>query len=169
MRRRLFLKTATRWRRRSASKWSGGSLRSRRETLRKRGTTSQRLLFASAGRYFLLLLLMSSRRLFQSCVLSWHFVRCILQKRAFEEDRAAWLKNHFLNLTPFTDRRRWSSSDCQSALSVSKSAYYIKWWVCALIFLLLDVLYDRKWIRDQYVFSKSSEGKVFNLHYVFYS
>lgn len=40
---------------------------------------------------------------------------------AFEEERAAWLKNQFLNITPFTDRRRYSSSDGQSALSISKS------------------------------------------------
>lgn len=41
------------------------------------------------------------------------------QKKAFQEDRAAWLKNQFLNMTPFTDRRRCSSSDGQSALSIS--------------------------------------------------
>lgn len=61
------------------------------------------------------------------------FVHYVLQKRAFEEDRAAWLKNHFLNMTPFADRRRWSSSDCQSALSISKSVHYIKWSLCVLI------------------------------------
>lgn len=44
------------------------------------------------------------------------------QKKAFQEDRASWLKNQFLNMTPFTDRRRCSSSDGQSALSISKSA-----------------------------------------------
>lgn len=45
---------------------------------------------------------------------------CTPQKKAFQEDRAAWLKNQFLNMTPFTDRR-CSSSDGQSALSISKS------------------------------------------------
>ncbi|XP_037537720.1 synovial sarcoma, X breakpoint 2 interacting protein a [Nematolebias whitei] len=45
-------------------------------------------------------------------------IRLGREKRAFEEDRAAWLKNHFLNMTPFADRRRWSSSDGQSALSM---------------------------------------------------
>lgn len=45
----------------------------------------------------------------------------IQQKKAFQEDRATWLKNQFLNMTPFTDRRRCSSSDGHSALSISKS------------------------------------------------
>lgn len=49
------------------------------------------------------------------------FSFCIQQKKAFEEDRASWLKNQFLNMTPFIDRRRCSSSDGQSALSISKS------------------------------------------------
>lgn len=49
---------------------------------------------------------------------------CIIQKKAFEEDRASWLKNQFLNMTPFTDRRRCSSSDGQSALSISKSGWF---------------------------------------------
>uniref|UniRef100_A0A8C2ZGT9 Synovial sarcoma, X breakpoint 2 interacting protein a n=1 Tax=Cyclopterus lumpus TaxID=8103 RepID=A0A8C2ZGT9_CYCLU len=46
-------------------------------------------------------------------------IRLGREKKAFEEDRASWLKNQFLNMTPFTDRRRCSSSDGQSALSIS--------------------------------------------------
>uniref|UniRef100_A0A3B4B0N9 Uncharacterized protein n=1 Tax=Periophthalmus magnuspinnatus TaxID=409849 RepID=A0A3B4B0N9_9GOBI len=38
-------------------------------------------------------------------------IRLERDKQAFEEDRASWLKNQFLNMTPFTDRRRGSSSD----------------------------------------------------------
>lgn len=53
-------------------------------------------------------------------VLNFFFFFNIPQKKAFEEDRASWLKNQFLNMTPFTDRRRCSSSDGQSALSISK-------------------------------------------------
>ncbi|XP_039458132.1 synovial sarcoma, X breakpoint 2 interacting protein a isoform X1 [Oreochromis aureus] len=45
-------------------------------------------------------------------------IRLGREKKAFEEDRASWLKNQFLNMTPFTDRRRCSSSDGHSALSV---------------------------------------------------
>ncbi|XP_028283343.1 synovial sarcoma, X breakpoint 2 interacting protein a [Parambassis ranga] len=45
-------------------------------------------------------------------------IRLGREKKAFEEDRASWLKNQFLNMTPFTDRRRCSSSDGQSALSI---------------------------------------------------
>ncbi|KAF7660020.1 hypothetical protein LDENG_00290020 [Lucifuga dentata] len=45
-------------------------------------------------------------------------IRLGREKKAFEEDRATWLKNQFLNMTPFADRRRYSSSDCQSALSI---------------------------------------------------
>lgn len=56
----------------------------------------------------------------QRCVEVWVFL-CVLQKKAFQEDRASWLKNQFLNMTPFTDRRRYSSSDGQSALSIRKS------------------------------------------------
>ncbi|KAM4605443.1 synovial sarcoma, X breakpoint 2 interacting protein a isoform 2-T2 [Polymixia lowei] len=41
------------------------------------------------------------------------------EKKAFEEDRASWLKNQFLNMTPFVDRKRQSLSDSQSsALSI---------------------------------------------------
>uniref|UniRef100_A0A8C4NRV0 Afadin-and alpha-actinin-binding protein n=1 Tax=Dicentrarchus labrax TaxID=13489 RepID=A0A8C4NRV0_DICLA len=47
-------------------------------------------------------------------------IRLGREKKAFQEDRASWLKNQFLNMTPFTDRRRCSSSDGQSALSISK-------------------------------------------------
>lgn len=39
-------------------------------------------------------------------------------KRAFEEDRAAWFKNQFLSMTPFAGRRRGSSSDGHSSLSI---------------------------------------------------
>ncbi|TDH05859.1 hypothetical protein EPR50_G00126700 [Perca flavescens] len=45
-------------------------------------------------------------------------IRLGREKKAFEEDRASWLKNQFLNMTPFTDHRRCSSSDGQSALSI---------------------------------------------------
>ncbi|XP_075954384.1 synovial sarcoma, X breakpoint 2 interacting protein a [Anarhichas minor] len=45
-------------------------------------------------------------------------IRLGREKKAFEEDRASLLKNQFLNMTPFTDRRRCSSSDGQSALSI---------------------------------------------------
>nr|XP_057923138.1 synovial sarcoma, X breakpoint 2 interacting protein a [Doryrhamphus excisus] len=45
-------------------------------------------------------------------------IRLGREKRAFEEDRASWLKNQFLNMTPFANRSRCSSSDGQSALSI---------------------------------------------------
>lgn len=45
-------------------------------------------------------------------------IRLERDKRSFEEDRASWLKNQFLNMTPFADRRRGSSSDGQSSLSI---------------------------------------------------
>ncbi|XP_034742893.1 synovial sarcoma, X breakpoint 2 interacting protein a isoform X2 [Etheostoma cragini] len=45
-------------------------------------------------------------------------IRLGREKKSFEVDRASWLKNQFLNLTPFTDHRRCSSSDGQSALSI---------------------------------------------------
>ncbi|XP_033838057.1 synovial sarcoma, X breakpoint 2 interacting protein a [Periophthalmus magnuspinnatus] len=46
-------------------------------------------------------------------------IRLERDKQAFQEDRASWLKNQFLNMTPFTDRRRGSSSDGgQSSLSI---------------------------------------------------
>uniref|UniRef100_A0A672M7A2 Afadin- and alpha-actinin-binding protein-like n=1 Tax=Sinocyclocheilus grahami TaxID=75366 RepID=A0A672M7A2_SINGR len=40
------------------------------------------------------------------------------ERKAFEEDRAAWLKTQFLNMTPFVDRKRSALSD--SALSVGE-------------------------------------------------
>ncbi|XP_072296976.1 synovial sarcoma, X breakpoint 2 interacting protein a [Eucyclogobius newberryi] len=46
-------------------------------------------------------------------------IRLERDKRAFEEGRATLLKNQFLNLTPFAERRRGSSSDGgQSSLSI---------------------------------------------------
>ncbi|XP_030630272.1 synovial sarcoma, X breakpoint 2 interacting protein a [Chanos chanos] len=41
------------------------------------------------------------------------------ERRAFEEDRALWLKNQFLNMTPFADRKRPAVSESHTALSVS--------------------------------------------------
>ncbi|XP_016305181.1 synovial sarcoma, X breakpoint 2 interacting protein a isoform X1 [Sinocyclocheilus anshuiensis] len=40
------------------------------------------------------------------------------ERKAFEEDRAAWLKTQFLNMTPFVDRKRPALSEPHSALSV---------------------------------------------------
>lgn len=45
-------------------------------------------------------------------------IRLERDKRAFDEDRASWLKNQFLNMTPFANRRRGSSSEGQSSLSI---------------------------------------------------
>ncbi|XP_056118882.1 synovial sarcoma, X breakpoint 2 interacting protein a [Rhinichthys klamathensis goyatoka] len=41
------------------------------------------------------------------------------ERKSFEEDRAAWLKTQFLNMTPFVDRKRPALADPHSALSVS--------------------------------------------------
>ncbi|XP_038819706.1 synovial sarcoma, X breakpoint 2 interacting protein a isoform X3 [Salvelinus namaycush] len=41
------------------------------------------------------------------------------EKKAFEEDRALWLKNQFLNMTTFVDHKRHSTSETPRALSVS--------------------------------------------------
>ncbi|XP_050951332.1 synovial sarcoma, X breakpoint 2 interacting protein a isoform X1 [Labeo rohita] len=41
------------------------------------------------------------------------------ERKMFEEDRAAWLKTQFLNMTPFVDRKRPALSEPHSALSVS--------------------------------------------------
>ncbi|XP_029561172.1 afadin- and alpha-actinin-binding protein [Salmo trutta] len=41
------------------------------------------------------------------------------EKKAFEEDRASCLKNQFLNMTQFVDRKRHSASESQHALSTS--------------------------------------------------
>ncbi|XP_029498847.1 afadin- and alpha-actinin-binding protein-like [Oncorhynchus nerka] len=46
-------------------------------------------------------------------------IRLGYEKRAFEEDRASWLKNQFLNMTPFVDRKRHSASETIHALSTS--------------------------------------------------
>ncbi|XP_058616915.1 synovial sarcoma, X breakpoint 2 interacting protein a isoform X2 [Onychostoma macrolepis] len=40
------------------------------------------------------------------------------ERKTFEEDRAAWLKTQFLNMTPFVDRKRPALSEPHSALSV---------------------------------------------------
>ncbi|MBN3313262.1 ADIP protein, partial [Atractosteus spatula] len=41
------------------------------------------------------------------------------ERKVFEDDRATWLKQQFLNMTPFADRKKPQSSKSQSALSVS--------------------------------------------------
>ncbi|XDV26480.1 hypothetical protein PO909_030193 [Leuciscus waleckii] len=41
------------------------------------------------------------------------------ERKSFEEDRAAWLKTQFLNMTPFVDRKRPALPEPHSALSVS--------------------------------------------------
>ncbi|TRY94274.1 hypothetical protein DNTS_007117 [Danionella cerebrum] len=40
------------------------------------------------------------------------------ERRSFEEDRAAWLKTQFLNMTPFVDRKRPALSEPHSASSI---------------------------------------------------
>ncbi|XP_043116002.1 synovial sarcoma, X breakpoint 2 interacting protein a isoform X3 [Puntigrus tetrazona] len=40
------------------------------------------------------------------------------ERKTFEEDRAAWLKTQFLNMTPFVDRKRPALSEPHSSLSV---------------------------------------------------
>ncbi|XP_077471618.1 synovial sarcoma, X breakpoint 2 interacting protein a [Stigmatopora argus] len=45
-------------------------------------------------------------------------IRLGREKKVFEEDRASWLKSQFLNMTPFTDRSRCSSTDGFGALSI---------------------------------------------------
>ncbi|XP_067308375.1 synovial sarcoma, X breakpoint 2 interacting protein a isoform X2 [Pseudorasbora parva] len=41
------------------------------------------------------------------------------ERKSFEEDRAAWLKTQFLNMTPFVDRKRPALPEPHSALSVN--------------------------------------------------
>ncbi|CAB1324743.1 unnamed protein product, partial [Coregonus sp. 'balchen'] len=45
-------------------------------------------------------------------------IRLSHERKAFEEDRATWLKHQFLNLTPFGDQTKPQMSKSQSALSV---------------------------------------------------
>ncbi|XP_057189031.1 synovial sarcoma, X breakpoint 2 interacting protein a isoform X2 [Triplophysa rosa] len=41
------------------------------------------------------------------------------ERKAFEDDRAAWLKTQFLNMTPFVDRKRPALPEAECALSAS--------------------------------------------------
>ncbi|XP_049338563.1 synovial sarcoma, X breakpoint 2 interacting protein a isoform X2 [Astyanax mexicanus] len=41
------------------------------------------------------------------------------ERKAFEEDRAVWLKTQFLNMTPFVDRKRPAVSESRSAFSIN--------------------------------------------------
>ncbi|KAL6491552.1 hypothetical protein MHYP_G00018970 [Metynnis hypsauchen] len=41
------------------------------------------------------------------------------ERKAFEEDRALWLKTQFLNMTPFVDRKRPIMVESRSALSIN--------------------------------------------------
>ena len=73
--------------------------------------------------------------------LLWLILTCIwlnLQRKAFEEDRAVWLKHQFLNMSPFADLKK-------PKMSKSKSAFQI----CEYLVLHLDVLlflYIRTWL-----------------------
>ncbi|KAG9274782.1 afadin- and alpha-actinin-binding protein-like isoform X1 [Astyanax mexicanus] len=41
------------------------------------------------------------------------------ERKAFEEDRAVWLKTQFLNMTPFVDRKRPAVSESRSAFTIN--------------------------------------------------
>lgn len=41
------------------------------------------------------------------------------ERKAFEEDRALWLKTQFLNMTPFMDRKRPAMTESRSAFSIN--------------------------------------------------
>ncbi|XP_072543170.1 synovial sarcoma, X breakpoint 2 interacting protein a isoform X2 [Salminus brasiliensis] len=41
------------------------------------------------------------------------------ERKAFEEDRAQWLKTQFLNMTPFVDRKRPAMTESRGALSIN--------------------------------------------------
>ncbi len=45
-----------------------------------------------------------------------------LQRKAFEEDRATWLKHQFLNLSPFADSKKPPMSKSKSAFLICESA-----------------------------------------------
>ncbi|KAM4629488.1 afadin- and alpha-actinin-binding protein-like isoform 2-T2 [Polymixia lowei] len=47
-------------------------------------------------------------------------IRLSHERKAFEEDRATWLKHQFLNLTPFADQKKPQMSKSKSAFSVSE-------------------------------------------------
>ncbi|MFT7801581.1 afadin- and alpha-actinin-binding protein isoform X1 [Arapaima gigas] len=46
-------------------------------------------------------------------------IRLGRERKAFEEDRATWLKHQFLNMTPFIDHKKPQTSNSHSALSKS--------------------------------------------------
>ncbi|XP_076009568.1 afadin- and alpha-actinin-binding protein-like isoform X2 [Genypterus blacodes] len=48
-------------------------------------------------------------------------IRLSHERKAFEEDRATWLKHQFLNLTPFSDTQKPEMSKSKSAFSISES------------------------------------------------
>nr|XP_046263402.1 synovial sarcoma, X breakpoint 2 interacting protein a isoform X2 [Scatophagus argus] len=48
-------------------------------------------------------------------------IRLGREKKAFQEDRASWLKNQFLNMTPFTERRCSSSDESEPGMRMSSS------------------------------------------------
>ncbi|XP_056132389.1 afadin- and alpha-actinin-binding protein-like [Lampris incognitus] len=48
-------------------------------------------------------------------------IRLSHERKAFEEDRATWLKHQFLNLTPFADSKKPPLSKSKSAFSISES------------------------------------------------
>ncbi|XP_071777965.1 afadin- and alpha-actinin-binding protein-like [Centroberyx gerrardi] len=47
-------------------------------------------------------------------------IRLSHERKAFEEDRATWLKHQFLNLTPFADPKKPQMSKSKSAFSISE-------------------------------------------------
>lgn len=65
-------------------------------------------------------------------VYSWKSVTFIwfdLQRKAFEEDRATWLKHQFLNLSPFAESKKPQMSKSKSAFLICK---------CVLFYIVLS-------------------------------
>lgn len=60
-----------------------------------------------------------------------------LQRKAFEEDRATWLKHQFLNLSPFPDSKKPPMSKSKSAFLICECLFFIFY---NLLFLFTNIL-----------------------------
>lgn len=80
------------------------------------------------------------------------FFGFILQRKAFEEDRATWLKHQFLNLSPFADSKKTPLLKSKSAFLICESLSFLsvslKWRAAVALDGLKMLRINRSWQKE---------------------
>lgn len=171
MRQQLSFMTATRWRRRSVSKKSGGFLKSRRGTLRRRERTSQRLPFAWEERCASLFC--SDARLIECKFLESLLFLLHRKRPSRRTEQLGWRVSFWTwllsqtadDVLHLTDRVHYQFVSVCPFGQISSSV--LNW--IAILLLVCNPLSFREWARDENVFYKCSAHHVFKLCCVLHS